>query len=434
LSSRAQLSNISYAFNDLRGLSRILASVEAHPRAGQEWLADIRRQALVRARRVGDVSVPYLMRQLATAREPRASFARHLLTRLKSPRVVTHATRLLADPAVEDGAKVLALALLADLGVPPPPRVELANPDRILASAVEQLLQTLHGGADYAQAARLILRQVPDDELIDFGRATLRHAGERARPLLRALVECGEMGDEARDVLRALLGDAPAAVPTVRCRESDLERGLVLFEERRFALAERCLRRFVMANPDDVEGRSTLGVCLTSRGAAERALPHLTFCAAAEPEEALHHWNVASAAQQAGRTARCYLALRAYVACAAAPAEAERRAEAARYIRHYEQTVREEYASLDPVRFAEGEEIFLDARAALSAGRVTEAVREFERVLQLVPVHYPTWGTLGAAYLELGRRDQAARCLERALELRPDYAPARRALQALRSS
>jgi len=143
---------------------------------------------------------------------------------------------------------------------------------------------------------------------------------------------------------------------------------------------------------------------------------------------------VASAAQKAGRAARCYLALRAYLGCATGPTEAERRAEAERYVRHYEQTVREQYASLDPVRLAEGEEIFLDARAALNAGHLAEAVREFERVLTLVPAHYPTWGNLGAAYLELGRRDQAARCLERALELRPDYAPARRALQTLRAT
>jgi Flp pilus assembly protein TadD len=426
-------SNVSYAFKDLRALDRIHATVEARESPTPAWMAGARRRGMVVVRRLGDTAVPYLMRQLAAAREPRASFARYLLARLRSPRVIDETTRLLGDPAATDAGKVLALALLADLDVPPPPHVALANPDRVLASAVEQLLTSLRGRADYHQAAHLILAQVPDDELIDFGRATLRHAGERALPLLRALIECGEMGDEAREALRALVGDRPAPPPpAARPREDDLERGIALFEERRFALAEKHLTRFVAANPADIEGRSTLGVCLTRRGDAERAISHLLFCAAAEPDEPLHLWNLAAAAQTAGRLARCYLALRGYLA--ATGPEDERRAEAARYVQQYEQMVRAEYADLDPARLAQGEEIFVEAQRALSAGRAADAVRDFERVLTLVPRHYPTWGNLGAAYLELGRREQAARCLERALELRPDYDVARRTLQSLRPS
>ncbi|HEY3358458.1 MAG TPA: tetratricopeptide repeat protein [Polyangia bacterium] len=413
-------------------MEKTFAAVEGRESPTPVWMAGARRRAATATRRLGDVAVPYLMRQLGTAREPRASFARYLLARLRSPRVVAAATRLLADGRADDSAKVLGLALLADLGVPAPAHVALSHPDRVLANAVDQLLQTLRGRADYTDAAHLILTQVPDDELIEFGRATLRHAGDRALPLLRALVDCGEMGDEARDELRALAGGAPPAPAATRPHEEDLERGIALFEQRRFAAAEKLLTRFVHANPEDIEGRSTLGVCLTRRGLPERALPHLIFCAAAEPGEPLHHWNLAAAAQHSGRLARCYLALRAYLQSAGLN-EADRREEAEGYVRQYERTVREEYRDLDPVRLAQGEELFVEAQHALRAGRAADAVRELERVLTLVPSHYPTWGSLGAAYLELGRRDQAARCLERALELRPDYDVARRALQTLRA-
>ena len=64
------------------------------------------------------------------------------------------------------------------------------------------------------------------------------------------------------------------------------------------------------ANPGDAEGESCLGICLLELGRPVLAMPHLEVACRAEPDEALHHWNLAAAAQKAGRVGRCYLALK----------------------------------------------------------------------------------------------------------------------------
>ena len=65
-------------------------------------------------------------------------------------------------------------------------------------------------------------------------------------------------------------------------------------------------------------------------------------------------------------------------------------------------------------------------------GHPEDAIPTFEAVLKLVPSHYPSWGNLGAAYVQLHRPSEAERCLLKALEYRPDYELAQKNLLSLR--
>ncbi|HWE31472.1 MAG TPA: tetratricopeptide repeat protein, partial [Polyangia bacterium] len=151
--------------------------------------------------------------------------------------------------------------------------------------------------------------------------------------------------------------------------------------------------------------------------------------------QALHRWNLASAAKQAERMGGCYLALRDYLSL---PDDSEgasdRRDEARNFVRAYERMLRGSHPGVPLSDVLRGEELFARAFAALSEGRHAEAANGFEEVLALVPRHYPSWGNLGAAYLALERVQEARRCLERALELNPEYTVARHNLELLLTS
>jgi tetratricopeptide (TPR) repeat protein len=127
-----------------------------------------------------------------------------------------------------------------------------------------------------------------------------------------------------------------------------------------------------------------------------------------------------------------YLALRDYLALAddgdGAPA---RRTEARDFVRAYERMLRDTHPGVSLADYLRGEELFARAYAALSEGDADVAARGFEAVLALVPRHYPSWGNLGAALVQLDRRDDARRALEQALQLNPEYVVARRNLDLL---
>jgi Flp pilus assembly protein TadD len=163
-------------------------------------------------------------------------------------------------------------------------------------------------------------------------------------------------------------------------------------------------------------------------------MDHLREAARIDPDEPLHFWNLAAAAKQADRMGGAYLALRDYLALAddgeGAPA---RRTEARDFVRAYERMLRESHPGVSLGDYLRGEELFARAYAALSEGAASDAVRGFEAVLALVPRHYPSWGNLGAALLQLGRREDARRALEQALAVNPEYTVARRNLDLLAS-
>ncbi|MGZ3443039.1 MAG: tetratricopeptide repeat protein, partial [Polyangia bacterium] len=231
----------------------------------------------------------------------------------------------------------------------------------------------------------------------------------------------GGLTDDTVQALDALYREATATAADRAALEA-LERGLEYLEAGRPRAARRRLERFVQRQPDNPEGRSALGVCLLELDEIDAAIDQLSEAIRLEPGQALHRWNLASAAKQADRMGGCYLALRDYLALPDdAEGAGERRDEAKSFVRAYERMLRGNHPGVPLRDVLRGEELFARAYAALSEGRNVEAAQGFENVLALVPRHYPSWGNLGAAYLALQRTSEAERCLERALELNPDY-------------
>jgi tetratricopeptide (TPR) repeat protein len=222
-----------------------------------------------------------------------------------------------------------------------------------------------------------------------------------------------------------------------------LERGIELFEGGEAERAQTVLAEYVEQRPDDAEGRSWLASCLLELSSGkptepgrnpmmEEALRHFASAARLEPEDPLRFWNLASAAKRAGKAGVCYLALLTYRRLAAdLSSEADRSRTARQFIRMFERFARLEHPSCTPETVARGEELFDRAFEHLQEARFQDAVSGFEAVLKLVPSHYPSWGNLGAAHLQLNQRTEAETCLRKALEFRPDYEVARRNLNSL---
>ena len=402
--------------------------------AGREPDAALRRRTVRNLRAGGQICVPMLVRALRSADERLADWSYFLLARLGGGRVVRELHDLLRDSAVSDRAKGMALALLAELHAPPPAEITLTDPDVVIGRSVRDLLDGLRNAEDVRHAADLVGAQIGPEEMAFFCAELLKHGGPKAGRLVRTIAD-GDLPDEVKRELLALVANPPAPEaepPAHRRMVSVLERGVALLSGGEPSRALSHLRRFVRANPGDSEGESCLGICLLELGKPLLAMPHLELACRAEPDEALHQWNLAAAAQKAGRVGRCYLALKSYLSAKdEGPGAVERRNEATGYVVEYEDAVTSDHPGVDPMRLARGEELFLTAFAALEAHHAADAVDGFEKVLRLVPGHYPAWGHLGVAYLSLGDLDQAVECLRRALELKPDYEPALEALEQL---
>jgi Flp pilus assembly protein TadD len=365
--------------------------------------------------------------------EAEASWAYFLLSRLGGDRVVCRVGELLTDPQARDEVKARALGLLSELKAPLPAEVSLTDPDAVLARSVAELLESLKDDAELTEAVGLILEQVPEPEVPAFAAELLRHGGERAATLIDLLLERGRLPDDVAREVASLRREAqaPALVedaPTLGA----LDRGLEFLEAGRPNTAKRHLERFVAAHPDRAEGLSALGVCLLELGRSDRALELLRRAAELEPEEPLHHWNVASACKQSERMGGCYLALRDYLGRSDPGEDAPARREEARsFVRAYERMLRGSQPEIALSDVLRGEGLFAHAHAALSEGRYAEAAASLQAVIELSPWHYPSWAHLGAAYLGLSRRDEAHQCLRRALELNPEYTVARQNLAIL---
>ncbi len=373
-----------------------------------------------RARAAGPAVVPKLIASLGARDESEAGWAYHLLARVGGPRVV-HALEQLCASAASDAIKARALGLLSDLQAPMPTHIQLRDPEALLGRSVCELLDGLTSPDDVDQAVALIVDQVPEPEVPAFVAELVRHGGKKAAPLIRTLSARGGLTEDTVQALDGLYREATATAADRAAIEA-LERGLEYLEAGRPRAARRRLERFVARQPDNPEGRSALGVCLLELDEIDLAITELAEAIRLEPTQALHRWNLASAAKQADRMGGCYLALRDYLGL---PDDnegvEERRAEAKSFVRAYERMLRGNHPGVPLRDVLRGEELFARAYAALSEGKHAEAAVGFENVLALVPRHYPSWGNLGAAYLSLDRTSEAQRCLERALELNPDY-------------
>src|SRR5262249_47835366 len=162
------------------------------------------------------------------------------------------------------------------------------------------------------------------------------HGGRKAAPVIRVLAARGGLGDDTLQALEALYREATVTAAD-RAALAALERGLEYLEAGRPRAARRRLRRLVAHQPDSAEGRSALGVCLLELDEVDPAIDHLSEAIRLEPTQALHRWNLASAAKQADRMGACYLALRDYLALTDdSEGAAERRAEGKSFARAYE--------------------------------------------------------------------------------------------------
>jgi tetratricopeptide (TPR) repeat protein len=404
----------------------------------------------------GTSCLPLLLRGLRSADERLARWSGSLLIRLGGSRVVHELSQLAADEAAPDPVRSIARSLLLELGAAPPAEAPVDDPDRVIARSVHELIDGLRGRADVAQAAELVAAQIAEPEIPGFCAELIRHGGRRAGELVRAIAG-QQLSSATLQELHQLLGNAPVAHarrsstsslidwvapgsaahrqpgnPTERRLESALRRGILMLENAEPQRALGLLERFVQANPEDAEGRSSLGLCLLALERLTPALGQLEQACRIEPTCVLHQWNLAAAAQKAGRVGRCYLALRAYLAGQdGGPGAEPRRAEARSYVAEYEQAMGENHPGVDPLRVARGEELFILANSALATGAANQAIPDFEKVLRLVPEHYPAWSQLGYAYAAVDEREAARECFQRALELCLDYEPALRGLTEL---
>ena len=415
-------------------LEPLRAVVSSLRRAG---LGDVpasgeRRKFSRAVRAAGNSALPALMRSFVATSESESSWGYYLLSRLGGTRVVDRIGTLLKDPQISDEVKARALGLLSDLDAPVPADVALKDPDALLEKSVRDLLRTLDKPREMAQAVSLILEQVPEPELPTFGAELVRHGGARAMPLLHAITQRTGLTADTREALAKLKRQA-SGLPEPAVTDA-LDRGLEYLEAGKPKAAARRLKRFCAEHPENAEGRSALGVCLLQLDDFDGAIENLDAAARLEPDEPLHRWNVAAACKQADRVGGAYLALRDYLKIKDdGDGARERRSEARGFVRAYERMLRDSHPGVALTDYLRGEELFARAYAALSEGRAGDALQGFEAVLKLVPRHYPSWGNLGAAYLQLERKDDARRCLDRALELNPEYAVARKNLQLLES-
>jgi tetratricopeptide (TPR) repeat protein len=153
------------------------------------------------------------------------------------------------------------------------------------------------------------------------------------------------------------------------------------------------------------------------------AIPHFEKAVQILPPFAEAHFNLATAAQQTFdilKTIRAYRAAMRYSQGKDGVGEMARA-----QLEKLEKIVGETspFPNLDA--YVANAKLFDDAFACLNNRNFKKAVELFELVLSQNPSHVQSFGNLALAYAGLGRRAEAMKCFERALELDPKYEPAR---------
>jgi tetratricopeptide (TPR) repeat protein len=274
-----------------------------------------------------------------------------------------------------------------------------------------------------------------------FATATVGQAAELVRESARAALCLGLTLPRAFYLGRDLLGLYDQHVAGLRAADEDgplLDRGLQLLGEGLAARARPLLERYVRRVPESAEGRAALARCLLALGALEPARAQLIQAIALDPDNPLHHWNLAAIAHRQGRTGGCYLALLDYLdlvgegAFDAGAGACDSRLDTARvFVHEYERLAQIEYPEARTTAVARAEDLAYRAQqrlpgAKIEVGSVAEsdaqldaALALLEQSVALVPSYIPAWVQLGMLLDQRGRAADAERCLRRALALRP---------------
>jgi tetratricopeptide (TPR) repeat protein len=305
---------------DLEGFVGDLVRAEPAPAAllieellVRDDVAERTRRALRDLRAASGVRPP-LARLAASRRRPAATLGRH-----------------------PDGRRILVVALRSD-GRPARLRVLCA------LLAVDGRLLDAHHADDLAAGAlgRAVLDPLGDQ---GFGFADVGLDAARGCLILAARSALVAGATLPRDFYlgRDLLGLRAEHLDGTGLRDEEAERDAMLGRAGELlrggeAIAARpLLERYVAESPDDPDGHANLGLCALALGDPAAARRHLSRAAFLCPDEPLHQWNLAAAAFRADDLAACHEALRAYLAQRdVAPAGAERRQRAERFVAEFE--------------------------------------------------------------------------------------------------
>ena len=278
-----------------------------------------------------------------------------------------------------------------------------------------------------------------------FATAGVDEAAELVRAGARAALCLGRVLPRAFYLGRDLLGIGDQHAAGLRTTDEDgplLDRGLQFLDEALPERARPLLERYVHRVPESAEGHAGLARCLLALDDLEPARAQLIQAIALDPDNPLHHWNLAAIAHRQGRAGGCYLALLDYLDLVgedtfdAGTGPCDARLETARaFVDEYDRLAQIEYPEARTVAIARAEDLAHRAQQRLSVSKpaiapgarpggahdaaLDAAVALLEQSVALVPSYHPAWAQLGMIFDRRGRADEAARCLRQALALRP---------------
>jgi tetratricopeptide (TPR) repeat protein len=270
---------------------------------------------------------------------------------------------------------------------------------------------------DWASAGELVESGKPFDRRFSFGREGrplyIQGPFDDVASVMARLAPLIRTGKADFIALGDAVGAAGAFEDRVAAISGLMEDGLV--EEARAAAAD-----LVGEFPGRAEPPFLLGTCLAMDGEKDRAVEWLERSIELGPSPQAYY-NLASAH-------RALWNLRESVACLGKVVELDgKRGEYGRMAARDLGSLRrklQKSSGISLERYLELERRFDEAFGHLRSGRFEEAARGFSEVLEVLPDHVQARGNLGIARAALGDREEAIRDFDRALELDPTYQPA----------